>query len=177
MFAQDDGGYKIVHVLSGQYAVSSTEGTYFSTVLGSCVCACIYDPVAGIGGINHFVLPIGGERAPQEQRYRYGDVAMPGLLSNLCRRGAQRERLMVKLFGGRARNDGSYEPGALNADFALAFVNDNGLKLIESSLGGQVARWVNFHPASGRTKVRETCDSPAFSASRRTVISLSRKSA
>nr|WP_281413871.1 chemotaxis protein CheD [Rhizobium rhizoryzae] len=122
-------------------------------------------------------MPIGGERAPQEQRYRYGDVAMPGLLSNLCRRGAQRERLMVKLFGGRARNDGSYEPGVLNADFALAFVNANGLKLIESSLGGQVARWVNFHPASGRTKVRETRDSPAFSASRRTVISLSRKSA
>lgn len=177
MFAQDDGGYKIVHVLSGQYAVSSTEGTYFSTVLGSCVCACIYDPVAEIGGINHFVLPIGGERAPQEQRYRYGDVAMPGLLNNLCRRGAQRERLVVKLFGGRARNDASYEPGALNADFALTFVNANGLRLIESSLGGRVARWVNFHPASGRTKVRETVDSPAFSASRRTVISLSRKTA
>lgn len=167
-------GFEMIHLLSGQFLVSSNIETLFSTVLGSCICACIYDPVAAIGGMNHFVLPNGGEQAPSEQRYRYGDVAMTSLVDSLCRRGARPDRLVAKLYGGRLRNDSGRDPGALNTEFAKSFLRSNGIKIVDSSVGENVARWVTFQPATGKTNVRETEDSAVLSGSKRHLISTRR---
>lgn len=168
-------GFEVTHLLGGQCLVSRDPDGLFSTVLGSCVCACIYDPAKGVGGMNHFVLPHGGEDAPSAQQYRYGDIAMASLVAGLCRHGAQRERLVAKLFGGRLRDDSGNDAGALNAEFAKTFLRSNGIKLIEARLGGHVARWVTFHPASGRTTVRETADFAVLSGLSRTADQPSRR--
>lgn len=160
------GDFETIHLLGGQCLVSGEADTLFSTVLGSCVCACIYDPVAGIGGMNHFVLPSGGNHAAPSQRYRYGDIAMAGLVAGLCRSGAKQERLVAKLFGGRLRNESSRDPGALNAEFAKYFLKTNSIKLVEASLGDNFARWVTFHPATGKTWLRKTEDAAVPSSSR-----------
>ncbi|MCY1667991.1 chemotaxis protein CheD [Rhizobium sp. SL86] len=169
---QNNDDLEVIHLLSGQCLVSNDVNTIFSTVLGSCVCACIYDPVRAVGGMNHFVLPNGGKDAPSAQRHRYGDVAMASLVAGLCRRGARRERLVAKLFGGRLRDDSSSNPGALNADYAKNFLQSNGIKLVEAHLGGNVARWVTFHPATGRTSLRETEDFTPLSGISREVARL-----
>jgi hypothetical protein len=70
-----------------------------TTVLGSCVAACLRDPVAGVGGMNHFLLPDGAGAGTDAGR-RYGAYAMELLINELIKAGARRERLEAKLFGG-----------------------------------------------------------------------------
>ncbi len=72
--------------------------------------------------------------------------------------GARPEQMHAKLYGGRVRKGDGLDPGALNSYFAQAFLEDEGIRLIEASLGDHVARWVTFHPVSGRVVLKETGD-------------------
>ena len=137
-----------IHVIQGEFHVSDDAGAVMTTILGSCVAACIRDPVAGIGGMNHFLLPgeDGGEGL------RYGVQSMELLLNALLRRGARRDRLEVKLFGGARLIDGLTDVGSQNAAFAERFVRDEGLQAAGGSLRGQQARRIQYWPVSGRAR-------------------------
>ena len=78
-----------------------------STVLGSCVSACIRDPERNIGGLNHFMLPIDKNVMTKSLRSkdlqtacRYGDFAMEKLINIIISNGGKRKNLEVKVFGG-----------------------------------------------------------------------------
>jgi chemotaxis protein CheD len=92
----DVGSRAQVYLHPGQLAVAS-KPTAITTVLGSCVAVCIHDPVAGVGGMNHFLLPHHVER---ERSARFGTVAIPDLVSAVLRAGAKRVSLVAKVFGG-----------------------------------------------------------------------------
>ncbi|EUB96765.1 CheD, deamidase, stimulates methylation of MCP protein [Rhizobium sp. CF080] len=147
-----------IHVLGGQYAVSADPDTVLMTVLGSCVSACIYDPITKIGGMNHFILPTSGGLEITERPERYGDLAMCTLVDELYSRGAERQNLRAKLFGGRTRKSGGYDPGSLNSAFARRFLLEEGIKLVDSSLGDDLARWIAFQPTTGRVQMKVTAD-------------------
>ncbi len=147
-----------LHLLGGQCMLSEDPARFLRTVLGSCVCACIYDPFRGLGGMNHFILDQGGADEPFDRRYRYGDTAMRSLVESLYSRGARHSDLRAKLYGGRLRRDDYRDPGALNAAFALSFLEQNDISLVDASLGGHVARWVTFHPVTGRVWLKELAD-------------------
>lgn len=55
-----------IHVGQGEHLVTSDPNVVLSTVLGSCVAMCLRDPVAGVGGMNHFLLPEGAGSAPTQ---------------------------------------------------------------------------------------------------------------
>ena len=136
------------HVIQGEYRVSSDPELVLTTILGSCVAACIRDPVVGVGGMNHFLLPgeDGGEGL------RYGVQSMELLVNDLLRRGARRDRLEVKLFGGARLIDGLTDVGTQNAGFAERFVRDEGLIHAGGSLRGDRARRIQYWPVSGRAR-------------------------
>lgn len=150
--------YQPVHILGGQSAISEHPDTIFMTVLGSCVAACIYDAESGIGGMNHFILPNGGYQDKAERQQRYGDIAMRSLVDAVRGRGSHRRTLKAKLYGGRTRCPNGDDPGALNAAFARDFLQSEGIKIVDESLGDDLARWVTFHPASGRVWLKVTAD-------------------
>jgi chemotaxis protein CheD len=156
----DYNDYEVIHVLGGQCVVSGNPDTMLITVLGSCVSACIYDPIKPIGGMNHFILPKGGDLQPSGRRLRYGDLAMQSLLEGMRSCGARRERLVAKIYGGRLRKDDNHDPGALNASFVRSFLHSEGIKVLDECLGGDVARWVTFHPTTGRVTLKESADPP-----------------
>jgi chemotaxis receptor (MCP) glutamine deamidase CheD len=88
----------VVNVSIGD-VYASAQGVEIRTVLGSCVAACLYDPVTGVGGMNHFLLPYGD--AAQDPG-RYGEHAMDLLIGALQRLGAPRGRLPTSSPGPRA---------------------------------------------------------------------------
>src|SRR3569832_486676 len=89
-------------ILPGEYFFSLLV-LLFVTVLGSCVAACIRDRVSGIGGMNHFMLPYGGDAdSPVSASMRYGTYAMEILINQVLKAGAKRENLEAKVFGGGA---------------------------------------------------------------------------
>lgn len=141
---------KVVHLIQGEYRVSSDPATCFSTVLGSCVATCFFDPLAKIGGINHFLLP--GGREGQSDSVSYGVHAMELLINALLKRGAARDRLTAKIFGGARMMNTLSDIGAQNGRFARDFLHRENIPIVGESLGGDRARRVQFWPANGRAR-------------------------
>jgi len=142
------GPERRVHVVQGEFFVTDDPNAVLTTILGSCVAACIVDPQAGVGGMNHFLLP-GDENS---DGLRYGVQSMELLVNGLLQRGAQRHRLEAKLFGGGAVVEGFSDIGAQNAAFAERFLRDEGITYRGGSLGGKIARRIQFWPATGRAR-------------------------
>jgi chemotaxis protein CheD len=144
-YARDAVTY--IHVVQGDYAVSDRENTILTTILGSCVSTCISDPVARVGGMNHFLLP--GDVSGDTQSIRYGLYAMELLINGLLKQGASKHRLAAKLFGGASMSDGFGRIGEANGKFALEFLANEGIPCVAHSLGGTNARRVRFTPTTG----------------------------
>jgi len=144
----DDVEGRKVHVIQGEFVVMDDPGVVLTTILGSCVAACLRDPHIGVGGMNHFLLP----GAVGDDGLRYGVQAMELLVNGLLRRGARRERMEAKLFGGARLFDGLTDVGDQNAAFAERFLRDEGIRHVGGSLRGDQARRIQFWPTSGRAR-------------------------
>jgi chemotaxis protein CheD len=141
-----------VGLLQGEYRVSDNPGLVITTILGSCVAACLRDPQARVGGMNHFLLPGKTQRAPDQEAERYGVHLMELLVNGLLHLGAKRNRLEAKLFGGARIVEGLSDVGAMNVRFAKHFLEVEGIKLIGASTEGTRGRRVEFRPVSGRAR-------------------------
>jgi len=152
-------GCRKVNLFQGDYYVTRDPNVVVTTILGSCVAACIRDPEAGVGGINHFLLP-GNIDDPKSPRSDFVGVHLMELLINgLLREGARRSSLEAKLFGGGRTVDGLSDIGSMNAAFAMRFLEAEGIAIKRGSLGGGQGRRIQFWPVSGR--VRQSLISPA----------------
>ena len=142
----------VIKVFPGEYYVTPKADEVLVTILGSCVSACIRDPVIGVGGMNHFMLPHSqGRRWGNDPKStRYGNFAMEKLLNELLKAGCARERLEIKVFGGGNVIDNSNAIGSDNADFVLHFLKAEGLRCAAQDLKGQQPRRISYFPASGR---------------------------
>jgi chemotaxis protein CheD len=138
-----------IHLVQGECRVTGDPGVVLATTLGSCVAACIRAPVARIGGMNHFLLPESSEGLVS---LRFGAFAMELLINDLLSKGARRDRMEAKLFGGGRLSNGSADIGEKNATFARDFLTREGIALAGGSLGGGLARRIQFWPVSGRAR-------------------------
>lgn len=147
-------------ILPGEFFVTR-EDEIISTVLGSCISACIRDPVLGIGGMNHFMLPedqSSGKSSWLEGSAglatRYGSYAMESLINELMKLGARRERFEVKLFGGGRILTSMTDVGARNIHFARGFLRLEGFAIAAEDVGDTCPRHIDYYPASGRVMVK-----------------------
>ncbi|WP_395665402.1 chemotaxis protein CheD [Methylocella sp.] len=141
-----------LHLVQGESHVSADPDLALTTLLGSCVAACLHDPLARIGGMNHFLLPGVEAGAPRDALDPDAVHLMELLVNGLLREGAKRERLEAKLFGGGRPLDGLSDVGARNAGFALRFLAREGVRVVGGSLGGDRGRRLQFWPTSGRAR-------------------------
>ncbi len=153
-------GVYAARILPGEYYVTAHE-EMITTVLGSCVSACVRDPATGVGGMNHFMLP--GKEGKDPSSWsgqdclvtRYGIAAMETLINDVLKLGARRDRLELKLFGGgdvlkmRVNNIGER-----NIEFVKQFVKAEAMNVAAEDLGGPHPRKVNYFPKSGKVLVR-----------------------
>ena len=150
-----------MHVIQGEHAVSRDQDVVMTTLLGSCIAVCLHDPVAGVGGMNHFLLAETNDGVRfEEAAMRYGAYAMEVLINDLMKLGASRDRLEAKIFGGAKMFDALNDVGLGNAAFAKSFLQDEGIPVTGVSVGGRRARRVEFWPASGRARQREVERAP-----------------
>lgn len=141
---------KIVNIIQGDHAISGEDDVVITTILGSCVSTCLYDPVKRIGGANHFLLSDPGA-GPSD--IRYAAAAIEVLINALLRAGAKKERLEAKLVGGARMMPNLPDIGGGNALAAKRFLSAEGIPVINSDLGGTQARKMRFLPTSGRVQV------------------------
>lgn len=143
----------VVKVFAGEWAISSAEDEMLATILGSCVSACARDPVVGVGGMNHFLLP-GDENSQIEEGARYGVNAMESLINGLLKEGAQKHRLEFKVFGGGNVIKHSARIGSKNAQFVREFLRREGYRVVSQDLEGEHPRSLHYYPVTGRVMMR-----------------------
>jgi len=130
------------------------DNTVLVTVLGSCVAACLHDPVLRLGGMNHFLLPDGNPNVGDSTRY--GAHAMEVLINELLQHGAARKRLQAKVFGGGNVLQGFTHTliGSRNADFVLKYLDAERIPVVAQDLRGIHPRKVYFFPETGKVMVQ-----------------------
>ena len=138
-----------INIIQGEYKVSNDPNAVIATLLGSCVSACMYDPVMRVGCMNHFLLPGEGGGGQAE---RYGVHLMELLVNGLLKLGVNRQNLQDKLFGGANTVRGLGSIGTSNAKFAREFLARESITCIGGSLGGERGRRVQFWPVTGKAK-------------------------
>ncbi len=154
-YFERDFGRNAVKIMPGEFFVDK-EDIVISTVLGSCVSACIWDRTARVGGMNHFMLPGGQDGGSSNDLTaasgRYGVFAMEQLINELIKHGARKANLEAKVFGGGAvlRKFSTLNVGERNAAFVLDFLKTEGIRVISQDLMDIYPRRVAFFPASGR---------------------------
>ena len=142
-------------LLPGECKVTR-EKIMLVTVLGSCVAACIRDPLAGVGGMNHFMLP-DSELAASTTSARYGSYAMEILINQLLKHGGRRERFEAKVFGGGnvLRGFTVNQVGTRNAEFVRGYLAAEGIPIVAEDLGDVHPRKIFYFPRDGRVMVKK----------------------
>lgn len=143
----------------GEYFATGDD-TIISTVLGSCIAVALYDPAAGIGGLNHFMLP--GEVAADEiirnPNAKYGMYAMELLINELMKLGIRKRDIRAKVFGGgavlRFADGGATKIPQSNIDFSFGYLKDEGIPVLASDVGGHDPRKIFFFPRSGKVLLK-----------------------
>ena len=159
----------VTTIHQGDCLVGGEEDLTFSTVLGSCVSACVRDTEARVGGMNHFLLaePSGNARDRYGASARYGAFAMEQLINKVLTRGSGRKaNLEIKIFGGGLINAALTDVGAKNIEFVHEFLDNEGYTIAGEDVGGSFARRVMFKPASGRAFVKRLDSAAASSVAR-----------
>ena len=148
-------------ILPGEYYVSM-HGELISTVLGSCISACIRDVKLGIGGMNHFMLPMGDEdehagKIHLTSATRYGNFAMEMLINEILKAGGRRKSLEVKLFGGGRvlASMSTIDIGNKNINFVHEYLHEEGLRVAAEDTGDIYPRKVLFFADSGKVRVKK----------------------
>jgi chemotaxis protein CheD len=139
-----------VKVLPGEYYVDA-EDMLVMTTLGSCIAACLWDRNAKVGGMNHFMLPEGtGDSG------RYGSYAMELLINEMMKRGATRQTMEAKVFGGGAVISGmnSINVGERNTEFVMDYLKTERIPIVSKDVLDVYPRKVCFLPASGKAMVK-----------------------
>ena len=140
-----------VYLHPGQLYTASCAALV-STILGSCVSVCLWDPVARVGGMNHFLLPSG-------HGLRYGNDAMKDLVDDMTSRGAFVARMVAKVFGGAcviAGFTGTRRAiGAQNVETALQFLTAHSIPVRAEQTGGSRGRKLLFHTGTGQAYVKD----------------------
>ncbi len=148
----------------GEYC-ASRQDVLLRTLLGSCISACLYDPVTRVIGMNHFLLTERRYSEREKPLYlteagRYGVHAMELLINDMIKLGGRRENLRAKVFGGSSLlgfNGTGTSPsvGELNCRFIIEFLENDGIPLVASSLGGHRGRVIRFSSLDFSVLVRK----------------------
>jgi chemotaxis protein CheD len=147
-------------ILPGEFYVTKSD-EIITTVLGSCVSACVHDLTAGVGGMNHFMLPASksgnwkGTSDLVSAENRYGNYAMEHMINELLKYGATRENLEVKIFGGGQIISKFTHIGDKNISFIHLYLINERLRLAGEDVGGEFARKVVYYPATGKVRVKK----------------------
>ena len=163
-FIDKHTGLPMAKILPGEYYVTCNNETV-GTVLGSCISACIRDRVYGIGGMNHFMLPLDnhvgealGTTKKLSNATRYGSYAMEHLITDILKNGGKRKNLEVKLFGGASVIKGVSDVGQQNSDFVREYLDAEGMQIAGEDLCGPYPRKVIYFPKTGKVRVKRIAE-------------------
>ena len=129
----------------------SERPVWITTILGSCVAVCLYDPVRKIGGMNHYMLPYwNGEGLASP---KYGNIAINKLIEQMLKKGSKRLNLVAKIFGGAnvsQVNHNIYYINKRNISVSVNLLKEYSIPIVNSCIGGNKGRRIQFCTETGK---------------------------
>ena len=144
---------EMINVPQGEFKVASGEGKILTTILGSCVATCLWDPINRVGGMNHILLPAGSKNGVPMSMCD-GVNLMELLVNTMLRNGARKDNIRAKDFGGASMFDRTGGVGEQNQSFALWFLENESVPILKQSIGGNRGRKVRFSPSDGSAQMK-----------------------
>lgn len=144
---------EMINVPQGEFKVASGEGKILTTILGSCVATCLWDPINRVGGMNHILLPAGSTKN-SPMAMSDGVNLMELLVNTMLRSGARKDNIRAKVFGGASMFDRAGGVGEQNQSFALWFLENENVPILKQSIGGNRGRKVRFSPSDGSAQMK-----------------------
>jgi len=152
----------VAKILPGEFYMTKSD-IAIATTLGSCIAACVWDSRVGVGGMNHFMLPITekeahevdwGQRGMASDATRYGNFAMEHLINLILKNGGRKSNLKAKVFGGGKVLRQMSDVGQRNIAFVMNYLEEEHIQLLGSDIGSDYPRKVLFEPLTGRAFVK-----------------------
>lgn len=147
-------------ILPGEFYVTKGEEAVV-TVLGSCVSACIRNKRTGVGGMNHFMLPVQTNHSDNwgdsgvSASTRYGNWAMEHLINEILKLGTKKSDLEVKVVGGGKVLDTLTDIGEKNIQFVLDYLASESIPVAGKCMGDIYPRKVVYIPSTGKVMVKK----------------------
>lgn len=155
-------GKNLTIIYPGEYYVTDGD-ELIGTLLGSCVAVCLHDNVKKIGAMNHFMLPgkINEREIPDNDYTRYGLASMNTIINEMLRKGAAREHLTARVFGGGniIKSLSSPErPSMISSDnvrMAKLMLEMEDIPIVGMDVGSDYTRKIIFDVDTGRVYLRK----------------------
>ena len=152
----EENPHRVKYYLHPGQLFVSKESHAVTTILGSCVAVCLWDPYTKIGGINHYLLPtFSGDGEPSA---RFGDISIKELLTKVTALGCDRRRLKAKVFGGacvlEAFRERKNHLGSQNIRAARELLAAEAIPVVGEDVGGQRGRKLIFTTGDGSAWVK-----------------------
>ncbi|MFT3966765.1 MAG: chemotaxis protein CheD [Sphingobium sp.] len=160
---QDAARRTRVTVMQGMVETSTDQDVVLTTVLGSCIAACLFDPIARVGGMNHFLLAEPSSSQVNADTH-YGIYLMELLVNTMLKQGASKSRMKAHIYGGGNIHKNMQPIGQRNSELAERFLNTENIMITHRDVGGANARRVDFLAASGKARCRHVDGSAAPAA-------------
>jgi len=151
----------VAKILPGELYVSRHD-ELIATTLGSCVSACIWDSAGGIGGMNHFMLPLTKQQSHEvtwgndtSDATRYGNYAMEYLINEILKHGGLRKNLQAKVFGGGKVMKQINNVGEKNCEFVVEYLAAERISILAHDLGNNYPRKLIFNPLNGKVHMKK----------------------
>lgn len=143
------------HFLYPAALFANRESFKVSTILGSCVAVCLYDPTTQMGGINHFMLPFWNGQGLASPKY--GNIAIERLVEKMISMGCKKSNLKAKVFGGGEvidTNISQFQIGQRNIKLAMDMLEELRIPVVAKSVGGKLGRKIEYCTGTGEVKQR-----------------------
>lgn len=147
---------EIIVSISDMKVTSRAKDVLVTHSLGSCLGLAAYDPVAGVAGLIHCLLPVSRDtKGPPKNPFMYVNVGVPQMIRAMFGRGAVRENLILKAAGcGRMMNiSNQFDTGANNIAALRKLLQVNDMQLAAEDVGGTIPRTIRFYADTGRVVI------------------------
>ena len=140
------------HFLYPSTIYFSKDPCHISTILGSCIAVCLYDPILKRGAMNHYMMPLwngNGLASPN-----YGNIAIEKMIKNMIQKGSIKHKLIAKVFGGANHTNSTFNIGKRNIQMALDTLKQNNIKVVSKSVGGELGRKIIFNTSTSEVLMK-----------------------
>ncbi|HNS55484.1 MAG TPA: chemotaxis protein CheD [Smithellaceae bacterium] len=128
--------------------------------LGSCIGIVVFDPVAKVGGMLHYMLPDSNldQNKAKENPAMFADTGIPLLFKSCYKLGAEKKRMLVKVAGGASILDDTnyFRIGQKNIMAMRKIFWKNNVMIEKEDTGANYNRTLRLEMSTGKVFVRSS---------------------